>query len=84
MTYGPRGVERRRFEAVVLEDGSIEVLGRSFSAPSYAALLCAQDAGSSRNTVNDWISWKTDEGRIRADLSEALLQAPTPTDHHLM
>ena len=63
MTYGPRGGERRRYEATVLADGSIEVLGKSFSAPSYAALLCLQDAGSSRNTVNGWISWKTAEGK---------------------
>ena len=82
MTYGPRGVERRRFEAVVLEEGSMEVLGRSFSAPSYAALLCIQDAGSSRNTVNGWISWKTDDGRTLADLREALLQTPSPIDNN--
>jgi hypothetical protein len=83
MTYGPRGVERRRFEAVVLEDGSMEVLGRSFSAPSYAALLCVQDAGSSRNTVNGWISWKTDNGRTLADLREDLLHAPSPLGDHV-
>ena len=39
ITYGPRG-EERRYEATVLPDGSIEVLGKSFSAPSYAAFLC--------------------------------------------
>jgi hypothetical protein len=81
MTYGPRGVERRRFEAVVLEGGLIEVLGRAFSAPSYAALLCVQDAGSKRNTVNGWISWRTDDGSTLADLREAFLQAPSPLDN---
>jgi hypothetical protein len=77
MTYGPRGGERRRYEAMVLPDGSIEVLGKSFSAPSYAALLCLQDAGSSRNTVN---SWKTAEGRTLADLRDTLLKTPTPDE----
>ena len=80
MTYGPRGEERRRFEAIVLEDGSLEVLGRSFSAPSYAALLCIQNAGSSRNTVNGWISWKTEAGKTLADLREDLLKAPLPIE----
>jgi hypothetical protein len=80
MTYGPRGEERRRYEAIVLQDGSIEVLGKSFSAPSYAALLCVQDAGSSRNTVNGWISWKTSDGKTLADLRDALLQMPAPPE----
>jgi hypothetical protein len=80
MTYGPRGGERRRYEATVLPDGSIEVLGKSFSAPSYAALLCLQDAGSSRNTVNGWISWKTAEGKTLADLRDTLLKTPTPDE----
>ena len=80
MTYGPRGGERRRYQATVLSDGSIEVLGKSFSAPSYAALLCVQDAGSSRNTVNGWISWKTAEGKTLADLRDTLLKTPTPDE----
>jgi hypothetical protein len=76
MTYGPRGVDRQQFEAKVLPDGSIEVLGKSFSAPSYAALLCVQAAGSNRNTVNGWISWKTSSGKTLADLRESLLRSP--------
>jgi hypothetical protein len=76
MTYGPRGAERRVFEAKVVQDGSIEVLGKSFSAPSYAALLCVQSAGSNRNTVNGWISWKTSEGQTLAELRESLLNRP--------
>jgi hypothetical protein len=80
MTYGPPGGERRRYEATVLPEGSIEVLGKSFSAPSYAALLCVQDAGSSRNTVNGWISWKTAEGKTLADLRDTLLKTPTPDE----
>jgi hypothetical protein len=54
--------------------------GKSFSAPSYAALLCVQDAGSSRNTVNGWISWKTAEGKTLADLRDTLLKTPTPAE----
>ena len=78
MTYGPHGAEKRRYQATVLPDGSIEVLGKSFSAPSYAALLCVQDAGSSRNTVNGWISWKTADGKTLADLRDTLLNTPSP------
>src|ERR1017187_4852993 len=77
MVYGPRGAERRRYEATVLQDGSIEVLGKSFSAPSYAALLCVQDAGSTRNTVNGWIAWRTESGKTLADLRDALLAKPS-------
>ncbi len=77
MTYGPRGGEKRRYEAIVTDNGSLDVLGKMFSAPSYAALLCVQDAGSSRNTVNGWISWKTASGQTLADLRETLLKTPT-------
>ena len=76
MIYGPRGGERKKYEATVLPSGSIEVLGKTFSAPSYAALLCVQDAGSSRNTVNGWVTWKVADGRTLADLREALLNKP--------
>jgi hypothetical protein len=74
MTYGPRGGQKRHYEAAVGPEGSIEVLGKSFSAPSYAALLCIQDAGSSRNTVNGWIVWKTADGRTLADLRDSLVK----------
>jgi hypothetical protein len=55
------------------EDGSIEVLGKAFSAPSYAALYAMQDAGTSRTTVNGWGAWKTTSGHYLADLRERYL-----------
>jgi hypothetical protein len=73
MVYGPKGGEKQKYEATVLSNGAIEVLGKTFSAPSYAALLCLQHAGSPRNTVNGWISWKTSNGKTLADLRETFL-----------
>jgi hypothetical protein len=74
MGYKPRGGERREYKAVVVADGSLEVLGRTFSAPSYAALACIQSAGSDRETVNGWITWKDLEGHTLSDLREQFLQ----------
>lgn len=76
MVYGPRSGEKKKYEATVLQNGSVEVLGKTFSAPSYAALLCMQDAGSSRDTVNGWVTWKVADGRTLADLRNALLNKP--------
>ena len=74
MVYRPRGGERRQYEATVTAEGAIEVLGKSFTAPSYAALLGVQNAGSQRDTVNGWIVWKTGDGRTLADLRDRLLR----------
>jgi hypothetical protein len=68
MYYGPRGGEKKRYEATVLSDGSLKTLDREFSAPSYAALACIQNAGSPRETVNGWTSWKDQEGHTLSDL----------------
>jgi len=73
MPYKPRGGESSQYEATVLPDGSIKTLGRAFSAPSDAALLCVQAAGSKRNTVNGWTSWKTANGETLADLRERFI-----------
>jgi hypothetical protein len=73
MIYKPRNGLQKRYEATVLEDGSLEVLGQQFSSPSYAALVGIQDAGSDRKTVNGWTSWKNNEYRTLADLREQLL-----------
>ena len=56
-----------------MDDGSLQVLGRSFSSPSYAAVFGIQDAGSSRSTVNGWIAWKLENGATLADLRDELL-----------
>jgi Restriction Enzyme Adenine Methylase Associated len=73
MTYKPRNGEQKRYEGVVTNDGSIEVLNQAFSSPSYAALAGIQDAGSDRQTVNGWTSWKTVYGKTLAELREQLL-----------
>jgi len=74
MFYKPRGGERKQYEAVVKADGSLETLGRQFSAPSYAAVACIQNAGSDRETANGWIRWKDQGGQTLSDLREQFLQ----------
>ena len=73
MVYKPRNGQQKRYEATVLEDGSLELLGQQFSSPSYAALAGIQDAGSDRKTVNGWTSWKNNKNKTLADLREQLL-----------
>lgn len=73
MAYKPRNGQGKRYEAKVLEDGSLEVLGQQFSSPSYAALAGIQDAGSDRKTVNGWTSWKNSQNKTLADLREQFL-----------
>ncbi len=74
MAYKPCGGEKQLFEAEVTVDGELVVGDRSFSAPSYAALHCIQQAGSDRNTVNGWTSWKTPSGQWLADLRTEYLE----------
>lgn len=74
MEYNPRNGEQKRYSALVHDDGSLEVLGQKFSSPSYAALAGIQDAGSDRQTVNGWTSWKTEDGKLIADLREEYLK----------
>lgn len=73
MTYKPRSGQQKKYEATILEDGSLELLGQTFSSPSYAALAGIQDAGSDRKTVNGWTSWKTISGQTISDLRDKLL-----------
>lgn len=73
MIYKPRNGQLKRYEATVLEDGSLELLGQQFSSPSYAALAGIQDAGSDRKTVNGWTSWKNKKNMTLADLREQLI-----------
>jgi len=73
MAYKPRNGQPKKYEAVVLEDGSLELLGQQFSSPSYAALAGIQDAGSDRKTVNGWTSWKNLQNSTLAELREQLL-----------
>jgi hypothetical protein len=77
MTYKPRNGKNKTYEAVVLSDGSLSVLGQIFNSPSYAALAGIQDAGSNRETVNGWTAWKTLNGKTLADLREIFLNSST-------
>jgi hypothetical protein len=81
LVYKPRGGERKQYQALVSSDGSMEVLGKSFSAPSYAALACIQNAGSERETVNGWMSWKNSEGEALADLRDKFLTSKGRSQH---
>lgn len=74
MPYKPRSGQARKYEATILEDGSLEILGQQFSSPSYAALAGIQDAGSDRNSVNGWTSWKNSENKTLANLREQFLK----------
>jgi hypothetical protein len=71
----PRGGKRRIYKGVLAADASITVLNESFSSPSYAALLCIQDAGSERTTVNGWTSWRTKDGRYLAQIRSEYLES---------
>ncbi len=74
MSYKPRtGEERKEYKAIVDEDGNFHVLGEKYSSPSYAPLACLKNAGSDRQTVNGWTSWRTVEGKTLADLRQEYL-----------
>ncbi len=74
MDYKPRNGQKKKYSAVVLDDGSLELLGQKFSSPSYAALAGIQDAGSDHQTVNGWTSWKTEKGLTIAELRDKYLR----------
>lgn len=80
MTYKPRNGNQKTYEATILNDGNLEVLGQVFSSPSYAAVAGIQDAGSNRETVNGWTSWKVRNGKSLADLREQLLNIESKTN----
>jgi len=82
MTYKPRGaLSKQAYTAVVTEDGELEVEGKTYSAPSYAALYCIQKAGSSRNTVNGWTSWRTRSDKSLSDLRAQYLENAQPPNN---
>lgn len=73
MTYKPRNGHQKKYEAIILEDGSLSLLGQQFSSPSYAALAGIQDAGSDRKTVNGWTSWKTNKNKSIAEIRDQFM-----------
>ena len=78
LEYGPRGMERRTFRGTIRREG-IEFGGRIFS-PSYAAVECMRQAGSSRHTANGWTMWKTEDGRYLNDWYREIGSAEGGTD----
>ena len=74
MEYKPRNGQKKKYEGHIKEDGSISVLGQTYSSPSYAALAGIQDAGSDRKTVNGWTSWKTTNWKTIADIRDEYLE----------
>jgi Restriction Enzyme Adenine Methylase Associated len=73
MPYKPRNGQPKRYEATILEDGSLALLDRVFGSPSYAALAGINDSGSTRQTVNGWTSWKTTDGKLLSELRDQYL-----------
>lgn len=73
MTYGPRNGEKKDYTCEIQEDGSLIVMGQRFSSPSYAALYCINEAGSSRKTVNGWSSWRTEDNLTLSQVREQYL-----------
>ena len=65
---------RKTYEAVVQDDGSIRADDQKFTSPSYAALYFINKAGSPRQTVNGWTSWRTESGRLLAELRDQFLR----------
>jgi hypothetical protein len=74
MTYGPRNGKKKTHEGIVGEDGSITVLDKTFSSPSYAAVFVIQSAGSKRKTVNGWLTWRNAKGIILFDLRNEFIK----------
>lgn len=75
LSYKPRGGKRKTYKGTLSVDGSITVLDQNYSSLSYAALACIQDAGSARNTVNGWTSWKTKNGKYVSQLRTEYLES---------
>lgn len=73
MPYKPRNGQPMRYEATIMEDGSLTLLDQVFGSPSYAALAGINDSGSTRQTVNGWTSWKTNDGKLLSELREQYL-----------
>lgn len=75
MSYKPKSIqERKTYEIIVEEDGSLRADDQNFSSPSYAAIYYINKAGSPRKTVNGWTSWKTEEGVSLANLRDKYLR----------
>jgi hypothetical protein len=74
LTYKPRGGELKKYTSIINEDGSFNILGKRYESPSIAAIVCIQDAGSSRKTENGWRVWKNRNGVPLQELRDKLLK----------
>ncbi|CAN5799781.1 hypothetical protein BH23GEM6_BH23GEM6_15410 [soil metagenome] len=70
LEYGPRGMERKSFRGILRKEGI--QLNESIFSPSYAAVQCMREAGSTRHTANGWTMWKTEDGRFLNDWFEEI------------
>ncbi|TAH42451.1 MAG: hypothetical protein EYC69_05840 [Bacteroidetes bacterium] len=73
MDYKPRSGLKTTYEAEVLDDGSLKLLGKVYKSPSFAALAGIQASGSDRKSVNGWTTWKTKDGKLISELREEIL-----------
>lgn len=75
MSYKPKSIqERKTYEVIIQDDGSLRADDQSFNSPSYAAIYYINKAGSARKTVNGWTYWRTDDNVILADLRDRFLK----------
>jgi hypothetical protein len=76
MSYKPNSSqERKTYEVIVENDGSLRGDDQSFST-SYAAVYYINKAGNPRKTANGWNFWKTEDGRSLADLRDNYINEP--------
>lgn len=78
MEYGPRGLPRQKYFAVVHADG-LAIDEQVFSV-SYAAVYCMNKAGSPRKTANGWVLWRTMSGDYLDTVYTKLQGAKTEPD----
>lgn len=71
-TYKPRNGSKVNVEAYLDPTGAFKIENESFASPSYAALYVLRKAGSERNNVNGWQSWKTSSGKLIGELREEI------------
>ncbi len=74
-TYGLGGRNRKPYNAVVLENGSIETEGEVFTSLSYASNHILELAGSRRKTSNGWRCWKNSRGEQLIDVRARYLKS---------
>lgn len=70
--YKPRIGNKIKVIAELTEDGSFNIDGEIFASPSFAALFVLQKAGSDRQSVNGWTSWKTENGKYINEFREEI------------